>query len=393
MAAGWSMKLMIPVVILAALIGGTMAPQHGHAAECDGLGWRDRSGAWTRIQAPITISSFTVDPYDPSLMLVANDATVMRSVNTGCSWDNVFRPDAQREVADIVAAPVRNKSFLYVLLTAPPMTPGTWGSKLAWVARPAPGPEVALSRDRGKTWTRFDEGLPDEGRAVALVVAPSDPRTLYMVVSLGQHVKAAEAGQEASLSLERSALYVTDDAGKTWQAVSDPMFVEPAGVLRLVVDPAESQSLWAATTRGLARSDDGGRTWAIVERVGSEQVDAVDVARHRGEVSRVAAFRGGSMFVSQDGGHRWKKVPSSAFYVVKAAAHVPGSVSPVVAADTQMFRFDMRARRWKDITPRLKAERNGSQDNYYCEFSVTRSRPMALYSCTSTTLLKYGGGH
>ena len=61
------------------------------------------------------------------------------------------------------------------------------------------------------------------------------------------------------------ASIVSDDSGVTWRAVGQPL-PEPGTTVRGVAADPTATTLVVATHRGLYRSDDGGRSWALKER-------------------------------------------------------------------------------------------------------------------------------
>lgn len=362
-------------------------------SRCNAPGWTESRGDWTRMQAPLHIDAFAVDPFQPSRMYVSDGKTVMVSVNSGCSWKTVFQYDRNVGPDGFFPPAVRSISvpesrarhdYIYLLASEAfatatgPSDHSTQGGN----------PTLIVSKNGGRSWDTHAEGLPLFGRPVQMVIAPSNPKVLYMAISIGSYVVTGQAGREDSL--EKTSLYKSDDGGESWSLVADNVAEPPLTVFDLAVDPRDHNALWLASQKGLYRSSDGGINWGRTNEIGPEPVHAVDVFGGRSSAPRIAAFRGGSMFWSEDGGKEWVKKKADEFYEVQSVAHGPRPTSLIVSSQTQIFRFEEKNGAWVDITPRLKADRLVVQD-LYCDVTSDRTPRPAFYACTPTTLLRYTG--
>jgi photosystem II stability/assembly factor-like uncharacterized protein len=100
------------------------------------------------------------------------------------------------------------------------------------------GGVVAVSDDRGKTWTRRDAGLEDFSvRAMAI-----DPRDADFVVIGGL-----------------TGVYRSNDGGATWTQISGQLNVES-----VAIDPRTRDRIYVGTWRQGIRTDDGGATWKLI---------------------------------------------------------------------------------------------------------------------------------
>lgn len=170
----------------------------------------------------------------------------------------------------------------------------------------------------GEAWFRLSPDLEDR-RVSALEVSPADPSTVYAVVAdrgirrsedhgrswsdPGGELPEAAADLTASGAdvdrlyalLEDGRIVASGDGGRSWSGRGDA----PSGTLGLDAGFGEGE-LWAATSTGLQRSDDGGGTWSnssLRHRRARDVVVASEAVMY--------ASMGRSVFRSLDGGGSW----------------------------------------------------------------------------------------
>lgn len=162
------------------------------------------------------------------------------------------------------------------------------------------------SKNGGRSWTAMtaatNAGLPKTpwGR-VEVVYAPSNPARVYAFV---ENV--------------RSALYVSDDGGATWQERdrSRNMVWRPFYFARLVIDPTNPDRLFKMNLTLIA-SEDGGKSFT--EAGGGSHGDWHDVWINPSNPKQVIGGDDGGLWISYDGGVKWWKgenLPISQFYHV-----------------------------------------------------------------------------
>ncbi|HXJ41791.1 MAG TPA: hypothetical protein VNH18_21115, partial [Bryobacteraceae bacterium] len=117
---------------------------------------------------------------------------------------------------------------------------------------------VWKSDDYGRTWAPIFDGQPTQSIG-AIVVAPSDPNTVY--------VASGEGLQRPDLSVG-DGIYKSTDAGVTWTHLG---LRDGQQIPALAVDPSNPNHLFAAVLghpygpseeRGVYVSSDGGATWS-----------------------------------------------------------------------------------------------------------------------------------
>lgn len=104
--------------------------------------------------------------------------------------------------------------------------------------------------------------------------------------------------------VEHGALIVSRDGGETWTEA-----LVGRDVHRVAVHPADPDSVLAATGSGLARSDDGGRTWGEVDDLRGLYVHAV--VFHPTDADRWYCYAASDecpVYRSDDGGDSWTPV-------------------------------------------------------------------------------------
>ncbi len=144
-----------------------------------------------------------------------------------------------------------------------------------------------------------------------MTVAPSDPARVYALVEC-----------------TRSALFVSDDGGKTFEERdrSQMMVWRPFYFANLIVDPKDKERVFKAGG-GLIVSTDGGRSFSPAS--GGSHGDWHDVWIDPKNTQHVIGGDDGGLWMSYDGGSRWWKtdnLPISQFYHVSVDDQDPYQV-------------------------------------------------------------------
>ena len=242
-----------------------------------------------------------------SISLPAQQATqVAPEPFAALSWRNIGPHRASRTVA---AAGHRAQPFTFYMAQ---VNGGVW-----------------KTTDAGRTWKPiFDD--QDTGSIGSIVVAPSDPNTVYVGSGEGLHRPDLSTG---------NGVYKSTDAGGTWTHLG---LRDAQQIPNIAVDPRNPSRLFVAALghpygpneeRGIFRSTDGGRTFEKVlykdENTGGNDVDIdpsnPDVVyatlweeRQGPWENAVWAGTGGGIFKSTDGGATWKPLTTGLPQVVQA---------------------------------------------------------------------------
>lgn len=210
------------------------------------------------------------------------------------------------------------------------------GTGESWVIRNGitPGDGVYKSTDAGRTWTHM--GLTDTGLIARIAVNPHDSQNVF--------VCAMGTGTQAEKS---RGVWRTQDGGKTWKHV---LFVNgDAGCSGLAMDSQDPHILfagiwewkihpWAMTSGGPSSgvyvSHDGGDTWNQIKGHGLPHppLGKIDVAMAQSAPERVYALietaQQGSLWRSDDGGKQWHVENYGRLLTERAGYTVSLAVSP-----------------------------------------------------------------
>src|SRR5215831_4329638 len=168
-----------------------------------------------------------------------------------------------------------------------------------------PGSGLFKSTDGGEHWTELtpanNQGLPEKpyGR-IALAVAPSKPNVVY-----------------AMIECKQSALYRSDDAGKSWKKLdaSQYMVWRPFYFANLIVDPKNENKIFKVDLN-LLLSMDGGRSFSSTANThGDNHTVWIDPSN----TNQIYSGDDGGFWSSTDGGTRWARawnLPAAQFYHV-----------------------------------------------------------------------------
>jgi photosystem II stability/assembly factor-like uncharacterized protein len=225
---------------------------------------------------------------------------VFKSMDGGASWVPVFDREPIAPIGAIAVSP-RSPNDVWV---------GTGESNPRNTVEEGNG--VYHSTDGGKTWAFV--GLANSASISAISIDPRDTKTVVVAVLGRIFADGAERG-----------IYVTHDAGKTWQHT---LYVGPGtGASDLTRVPDRPSTLFAGMYQfrrkpwtmisggpqsGIYRSDDGGTTWHRLSGNGlpAGLLGRIGVAAGTG--GRVYAdmqSREGELWRSDDGGAHWKVMP------------------------------------------------------------------------------------
>jgi photosystem II stability/assembly factor-like uncharacterized protein/flagellar hook assembly protein FlgD len=307
----------IPGVGLALILGaGLMAAQQGprsapapavQPTQLASLHWRSIGPTGGRTD------SIAGEPGNPLVAYVgAASGGVWRTLDGGIDWKPVLDDIAVSAIGALAVAP-----------SAPEQVWAGTGETFYIRAYTAMGNGVYKSTDRGSTWKH--SGLDDTGRISRIIVDPRDADLVY-VCALG----SAYGPQQ------QRGVFRTTDGGQSWKRLL--FVNDQTGCSDMAISPADSKTLFAGMWRvqirtwdlksggpgsGLFVTHDGGETWSRVEGgLPDQDVGKTSVDIALSDPSRVYTLMEGrgdpSLYRSDDGGRTWRLMNHSHGMVQRA---------------------------------------------------------------------------
>ena len=313
------------IVLLSALVLALNAAAQGipesvlKSISYRAIGPTHQSGRFVDVAVPV------LEPN--TIYMAAGSGGLWKSVNNGHSWEPIFDNQSAFAIGDIAVADT-NPNIVWV------------GSGEATTSRSTyAGDGVYKSTDAGKTWTNM--GLKESHHVGRILIHPKNPDIVY-VAALGHlYTENPERG-----------VFKTEDGGKTWKKVLDIKVGDRAiGACDLVMDPKKPETLYAATydkerkpwTFNLAgpgsaiyKTEDAGKTWkklggglptgmlgrigltvfpknplilyANIENGNKPGMSDADREKELREGKASAGMVGEEVYRTDDGGKTWKKV-------------------------------------------------------------------------------------
>lgn len=283
-------------------------PSDGGAAQGDGV-WRSIG------PFGMDVSALTMAPDDALLLFAATDmGNLFESVDGGASWQKIAALGTA--IRDVIFDP-RSSQTVYVGLDLFGVQKSIDGG-VSWGASGSglqfdpfvydlvfhPGnPDILyaatfksigtggvyISRDAGKTWQLSSNGIRDEF-VLSLGVVPADPNLMYAGTFSGT-----------------DAIYKSTDAGANWSVTNNGLGRKD--VFAIVIHPLQPEIVYLATSTGIYRSTNGGLSWRP-KNSGLTSLDVRALVMDPRNPLVLYASGGLGIFKSTDGGESWMVVNS-----------------------------------------------------------------------------------
>ncbi|MGI8581808.1 MAG: VPS10 domain-containing protein, partial [Chitinophagaceae bacterium] len=154
------------------------------------------------------IANIRIHPTNPDIVYVAaqgalhgasEERGVYKSTDGGTTWKKVLYVDENTGCADL-SMDMTNPRILYAAM---------WEHRrLPWeIKSGGKGSNLYKSTDAGETWIKLNKGLPKEKGKMAIAVSRANPDKVYALI-------------ESDTEKEQGGLFVSDDAGKSWNRIS-----------------------------------------------------------------------------------------------------------------------------------------------------------------------------
>ena len=276
----------------------------------------DGGDSWTNMGLPNSerISKILIDPKDSNTVYAcvpgklwsdSEDRGVYKTTDGGKTWNKILKGPNPSTGCSMMSMSSQDSKTLFA---------GLWDfRRRGWTFRSGGADPKAPSgsgffktTDGGATWQELDgkttKGLPAKpwGR-IAVALAPSNPNVVY-----------------AMIESVRSALFRSDDGGKTWEERdrSNMMVWRPFYFANLIVDPKNENKVYKPDLI-LIMSEDGGKSFSSIG--GGAHGDFHDVWVNPDNTDHLIVGDDGGVWYSYDGGNNWWKgnnLPVSQFYHV-----------------------------------------------------------------------------
>jgi len=228
--------------------------------------------------------------------------------------------------------------------------------------------------DDGQTWAPM-QGELKRTRVLSLAIDPQLPANIF----------AGTMGD---------GTYKSPDGGKRWLPSNAGLHKGTISsvVNHIVFNPVRTQTLYAATTTGIFKSQDGGHQWTEQMRGMTEINFVVSLAIDPQRPNLLYAGTSGGVYRSRNGAGRWEKVTtgmvppdtkmaSMALGINSLVIH-PVKTDTVYAGTTKgLFQTVDQGEHWKRIGKRL-------EDAYISGIQVDPTNPQILYVATSEGVQK-----
>jgi photosystem II stability/assembly factor-like uncharacterized protein len=260
----------------------------------------DNGDTWsaTAAMAGKYIYGLSVDPRDKCVIYVSDGPHIYKTSDCQRTWDLLFTEE--RTTQRFVALAVDNSDSKII-----------YGAQL--------GGDIFRSKDGGQSW-RIIKRFGFELRH--LVADPLNPRRLYAAAY-------------------KQGLYRSDDGGDNWANASAGFenFNDSFTFNRLVLNPAQKDSLFWISKYGILRSDDAGGSWRDIKLLtppGSVNIYAFAISsKNTSELYYTATILGdnnknlrSTLYKSTDGGVNWvtRKLPSNTIPVDMLTSRENGKI-------------------------------------------------------------------
>lgn len=232
---------------------GEHAPRGVMTSHGDGVYKSTDSGkSWNKIGLDATqhIARIVIHPTNPDIVLVAaqgalhgpnKERGIYKTIDGGKNWTQVLFVNESTGCSEL-SMDMNAPNTLYATMWEHERKP--WK-----VISGGKGSGVYKSTDGGDNWFKIEEGLPDELGKMAISVSRANSEKVYALI---------ESDSEKDLG----GLFVSNNAGKKWNRISDDNRLTQRSwyYTEVFTDPNDEHTVYVLSAPAL-RSIDGGKSW------------------------------------------------------------------------------------------------------------------------------------
>ncbi|MEX0291383.1 MAG: WD40/YVTN/BNR-like repeat-containing protein [Flavobacteriaceae bacterium] len=289
---------------------GEHAPRGVMTSYGDGVYKSTNAGkTWKKIGLEKTqhISRIIIHPNDPNTVFVAaqgalygpnKERGIFKSVDGGQNWKKVLFVNDLTGCSEL-SIDVHNPQILYAAMWHHQRKPNI-------VISGGEGSGLYKSVDGGESWQELKEGLPVEKGKMAIAVSRANPQKVFALI-------------ESDSNADKGGLFVSEDAGLSWNMVSgDNRLVQRAWYyIEVFPDPNNEDVVYVMSAPAL-RSEDGGKSW---ERITGTHGDFHDLWINPNNSKNMVIANDGGAAISFNYGKTWStqsNMPTAQIYRINA---------------------------------------------------------------------------
>jgi photosystem II stability/assembly factor-like uncharacterized protein len=273
----------------------------------------DAGKTWKKIGLELTqhISRIAIHPKNANIVYVAaqgalygktTERGVYKSTDGGATWKKTLYVDDRSGCVEL-SLDMNNPQVLYAAMNE-------YG-RLPWkVISGGNGSGLYKSVDGGEKWEKIQNGLPKEIGKMSVAVCRSNSDKVYLLL-------------ESDSDKELGGLFVSEDAGKNWNRVTnDHRLLQRAWYyIEMFPDPQDENTLYVMSAPSL-RSIDGGKTW---EDISSTHGDYHNLWINPNNSKNMIISDDGGSAVTVNYGKSWshQNLPTAQFYRINVDNNFP----------------------------------------------------------------------